>query len=82
MVYRCNETFETREGGYAVEVEEDTTWMRVMDSYAHGGYELVTLAGVDWQGTNGAMVTVRLDRLLSNFDALERDEIWCPEEDA
>ncbi len=79
MVYRCTEDFETYEGGYAVDVYEDTTWMRVADPIANGGYELVRLMGVDWQGPNGAMITVRWDRLDESFEALDSDEIWCPE---
>lgn len=79
MVYRCTETFETREGGYPFEVEEGSRWMRVNDRVANGGYELVVLMGVDWQGPNGAMATVRHDRLYESFEPVSDDDILWPE---
>lgn len=74
MLLRCTSTFETREGGYSKEIEEDSVWQVVGMDYADGGYELAKLDRVGYREYVDHAV-IRLSRLQSNFEAVNEDEV-------
>lgn len=79
MLKRCIKTFETREGGYAREVEKGTVWQETMMDIADGGYELAVIERIE-DGAYVDQVRIRLDKLNDReyFEVVPRDEIAYP----
>ena len=78
MLIRCTKTFETREGGYPVTVDEGSVWYKATHRHVPGGYELIVLERVERGEFMGEVVQVRLERLADSFESVPLSECAVP----
>lgn len=79
MIFKCTESFETREDGYPIAIEKDSVWVASYHSPAHGGYELAFMEEInDDGGFTGTQATIRMYRLSTSFVLIPADECKVP----
>ena len=74
MIYRCTESFTTREYGFPREIEEGSVWYMKRQYVTRGGYECAEILRIENGVYTADYARVRLERLNSNCELVPLKE--------